>query len=457
MIRRLAPFLLLSLCIACGGGTDGTPVAPPAVPAPNRGPTPVGTIPEQVLRLGDEPTTLNIAPYFSDPDGDTLSYGAISGDTQVATISVSGSTASITGQNPGEVEITISARDPSGATAMQSVSVTVEAAGFTLSGTVSDSRMNGPMLAGAVVRLGNDESKSVTTDADGRYRFSNVSGTVSVTATAAPSYVSQTVEVAIDADHTVDFALNHTGVPPFGGTALITPDILDAADPTSLGSVRYVGRGERSFWDRPAESWITVNAYLFDVAYAGFQLEYQVHPEFRTEEAARMEVDKYAPVLGRLPLVLLSGAREVEISVAAGAPALQGNASLGLFHIYTDNAESLIRDGFLEEVFLHEAGHVSLDAAHGKSAGWRAAQEADGVFISDYARDFPDGEDIAESILPYFAVRYRPERLTEADRSAILAAIPNRLVYFDAQRFEMSPYSATGSTARVFGLRPFQP
>ncbi len=69
----------------------------------------------------------------------------------------------------------------------------------------------------------------------------------------------------------------------------------------------------------------------------------------------------------------------------------------------------------------------------------------------------PDGEDIAESILPYFAVRYRPERLTEADRSAILAAIPNRLVYFDEQGFDMSPYSARGSTARVFGLSPFQP
>ena len=83
--------------------------------------------------------------------------------------------------------------------------------------------------------------------------------------------------------------------------------------------------------------------------------------------------------------------------------------------------------------FLHEGGHISLDLAHVNSAGWRAAQEADGVFISDYARDFPEGEDIAESILPYFAVRYRPERLTEADRSAILAAIPNRLVYFDEQ------------------------
>ena len=102
-------------------------------------------------------------------------------------------------------------------------------------------------------------------------------------------------------------------------------------------------------------------------------------------------------------------------------------------------------------------GHVSLDLAHANSVGWRAAQEADGVFISDYARDFPDRADIAESILPYFAVRYWPERLSEADRAAILAAIPNRLAYFDEQGFDMSPYRAMGSTTRVLGLRPFQP
>ena len=68
------------------------------------------------------------------------------------------------------------------------------------------------------------------------------------------------------------------------------------------------------------------------------------------------------------------------------------------------------------------------------------AQRADGVFISDYARDYPDREDIAESFLTYLAVRYRPERLTDADRAAILTTIPNRLIYFDEQGFDMSPY-----------------
>ena len=95
---------------------------------------------------------------------------------------------------------------------------------------------------------------------------------------------------------------------------------------------------------------------------------------------------------------------------------------------------------------------------HGQAMGvllrWfsRNSQEADGVFISDYARDHPDREDIAESILMYFAVRYHPRRLSPEDRWAILTAIPNRLAYFEEQGLDMSPYEATGSL--LPGLAP---
>ncbi len=402
----------------------------------NRAPEPAGTIPEQVVRVGDDPVILDVAPYFTDPDGDSLTYSASSGDPEVAMVSVSASTLTITAAKPGQIDVSVSARDPQGATATQHVSVTV--AGFTLSGTVSDSRSSELLLAGAVVALGNGRIETVATDADGRYRFLNVAGPISVTVTAEPSYVSQTLDVTMDVDRTVDFVLDHTGVPPFGGTVWITPDILDASDPTSLSSVTYVGRGPREYWD--GQRWITINAYLFDVRYAGPEMEFQVHPELGGRASARREVDTYASALGRLPAVFLSQVAEVEIG--ASNSGFAGNVA-GILHVHTGDGEKLI--DFVEEIFLHEAAHASLDATHANTAAWRAAQEADGVFISDYARDHPDREDIAESILPYFAVRYRPERLTETDRAAILAAIPNRLAYFDEQGFDMSPYTVRGS------------
>ena len=123
-----------------------------------------------------------------------------------------------------------------------------------------------------------------------------------------------------------------------------------------------------------------------------------------------------------------------------------------MIHVRGQTTPDAIRGRFLEEVFLHEAAHVSLDPAHKDSPGWIAAQEADGVFISDYARAHPDREDIAESILMYFAVRYHPRRLSPEDRWAILTAIPNRLAYFEEQGFDMSPYEATGSLA--LGVEP---
>ena len=337
---------------------------------------------------------------------------------------------------------------PTTPTAPTSPTNSVEEPGFTLSGTVSDGRRNGPLLAGAVVRLENGQRESTTTGPDGRYRFLNVQGTVTVTVTAEHSYVTDTVEVTMDADRTLDFDLEHTGTPPYGGTVSITPRVIEPSDPTTLGSITYAGRGQRYVYDRRPDAWITIDVYLFNARYAGQEVEFRVNSEFGSEEAAQAEVETYAPALGQMPAVLRSGTTHVVIHA--------GNEPWGGGLIHADRGKEYIRRGIMEEVLVHEAAHNALDIAHKDSPGWRAAQAADGVFISEYARDYPDREDIAESILPYFAVRYRTERLTEADRSAILAAIPNRLVYFDEQGFDMSPYTR-GSTTRILGLRPFQP
>jgi len=69
-------------------------------------------------------------------------------------------------------------------------------------------------------------------------------------------------------------------------------------------------------------------------------------------------------------------------------------------------------DGILDETFIHEAVHTSLDPCIYGSEEWNAAVAADNFFISDYARDFPEREDIAESWLVWFATRYRSDTFT---------------------------------------------
>ena len=69
---------------------------------------------------------VNMAPYFTDPDGDALTYSAVSSNAAVVTTSVSGSTVMLTPVSAGAATTTVTARDLGGLTATQSVAVTVD-------------------------------------------------------------------------------------------------------------------------------------------------------------------------------------------------------------------------------------------------------------------------------------------------------------------------------------------
>ena len=377
--------------------------------------------------------TVQLTAEALDANGHAVAGAAFSWESDDALVAEVDTIGLVSGIGEGVATITAGAGAASG-----SAIVTVPPT-FTLSGTVSDSRRNGPVLAGAVVRLENGKRESMVIGPDGRYRFPNVWGPVTVRVIAWPTHGTETVEIAMDEDRTLDFDLEHTGVPPSLGTVFDSPRVIEPSDPTTLESITYAGRGERLVYDRRLElddRWITIDAYLFDVRYAGQVVEFRVNPEFGSKEAAQAEVETYAPALGQMPAVLLPAITHVDINAGEGRWSASRGVDGGTIHIHTD-----WESGHIEETFVHEGTHVTLDPAHKDSPGWRAAQEADGVFISTYARDFPDREDFAESFLAYFAVRYQPERLTAADRIAILRAIPNRLIYFDEQGFDMSPYT----------------
>ena len=94
---------------------QGTPVA-------------VGTIPPLTLTEG-KTERVRVSPFFRDPDGDRLVYSAESSDANVASasITVSPSWMAIVGVAPGTATVTVTASDPGGLTATQSMSVTIQA------------------------------------------------------------------------------------------------------------------------------------------------------------------------------------------------------------------------------------------------------------------------------------------------------------------------------------------
>ena len=63
----------------------------------------------------------------------------------------------------------------------------------------------------------------------------------------------------------------------------------------------------------------------------------------------------------------------------------------------------------------------------------------DCIFISSYAENNPEREDIAESYLTYLAVRYRSDRISSELKMKIESTIPNRIKYFDNKKFNMHP------------------
>ncbi len=224
--------------------------------------------------------------------------------------------------------------------------------------------------------------------------------------------------------------------PPFDGTIFLDPNIITDNDKTTFESLSYAGQGSRTMFDRRVDAFITVNAFLFDVAYDdGLNLEIQVNPEFQTEELAGEVSEKYAVIIGRLPTALR---QEVEtVWIHKGLEPFGGGNNNILIHI--DQAVLYENDGILEETLVHEASHTSLDAMHAASSAWLAAQQADNNFISTYARDNPEREDIAESFLMYVAIRFRSDRISDALETTVMETMPNRIEYFDGASLNMYP------------------
>ncbi len=228
--------------------------------------------------------------------------------------------------------------------------------------------------------------------------------------------------------------------PPYGGTIFIDPDILTADDPTTFVDVRFAGRGLRTVFDRRTDSFVEIDAFLFAVRFSDRPtVEGIVNPEFGDAATAQAALEAYLPDLGRVPAVLRTDMDE--IWVHAGDESWGGGNRSILIH--TGQGDDYDTDGIVAETVVHELAHTSLDETHAAAPGWLAAQASDPTFISTYARDNPDREDIAETFLNWLAVRHTPDRIDDAYRTNTTEAVPARLAYFDGVDLDLSPVVPT--------------
>ena len=247
------------------------------------------------------------------------------------------------------------------------------------------------------------------------------------------------VTVAVSAEgHRGTLAVDVLPLLEFWGTVDADSDIVTPEDPSVFAGVSYVGRGKRRMGDRRVSDYFVEHeAFLFKATYEdGFEVEIQVNPEFETSEAAMVEAQKYGWLIGQMPRVL-RGPELQMVWIHRGDEAWGGGFNKILIH--TGRSAKYEEFEYIEEVVIHEAVHTALDPHHRVSNEWLAAQAADGDFISGYAPEFPTREDVAESFLMWIAVRFREDRISARLATTVRSRIPNRLAFFDAQDFDVTP------------------
>ena len=106
------------------GLTDTASVEVTVLPV-NDAPTAVGTIPNQTLDEGGGAVHMDLSPFFDDVDGDALTYGAQSSNTGVVLAEVTGTVLALTPVLYGPATVTVTAWDPEGLSATQSLRVGV--------------------------------------------------------------------------------------------------------------------------------------------------------------------------------------------------------------------------------------------------------------------------------------------------------------------------------------------
>lgn len=228
---------------------------------------------------------------------------------------------------------------------------------------------------------------------------------------------------------------------PFYGTVWIDSNVITPADPTCFTSLTYHGEGTRRVWDeRFGRMWTNQNCHLFDLQFSdGTRLEAQLHTGDYSQRNAETEARRFGEIFGQMPSGFRWGLREFYVNNgnagwSAGSQAV--NINMG----FTSQTH------FFEEIILHEVAHTGLDPRYRRDSNWLGAQSRDGAFISEYARDYPTREDMAESSTVWFMSRYRSGRIGRSTLNNINSQIPARLSFFDSLRIDMFPVRAALSS-----------
>tara|TARA_B100000575_G_scaffold17749_1_gene12337 strand:+ start:2394 stop:3512 length:1119 start_codon:yes stop_codon:yes gene_type:complete len=234
--------------------------------------------------------------------------------------------------------------------------------------------------------------------------------------------------------------------PPFSGTMWDLPDLITPSDYTVYSTSSYLGIESRLFYDKSIPDFIDYPAHVYKVNFGdGLSVDFEIYSEFTQEEASDLE-QKYAPLMGQLGKELRKNIKSIEFLKGDEGASAQRSDDLNYANItfHTDWLTEIVEkrpDGDkTEELFIHESAHLSIDPYVYGQQGWLDAVNLDGNYLSTYAKDNPDTEDVAETFQAYIAVKYFPERISNSLRDTILSVCLNRFKFFDSLNLDLTIY-----------------
>ena len=219
-------YRVLAINVAGTGTASNTDSATTNSP-PNRAPVAIGTIPDWTSSIyGWE--YLDVSSYFSDPDDDALSYGAVSSDTAVVISYVAAGRVLIRAYSFGTARVTVTARDPGGLEATQTIAV----------------RVNGrPEAVGTIPGQTIEVGQTITVDVSPYFRDSNED------LLAYEAVAGDALMVSMSGS-----TVSITGV----SMAFVTGVTVTARDPYGLSTSQQITMGVRTAVANPVPNDITL-------------------------------------------------------------------------------------------------------------------------------------------------------------------------------------------------------
>ena len=228
----------------------------------NSAPVANGLIPDRTFTRATSPDRFSVSSYFSDPNGDALTYAASALRAGVASASVTNGTLTLAAVSKGTTKVTVTATDPGNLVATQSFDVTIANSSPAKKGSIPDSTFT---KATSPVRISlssyfsdpDPEDRLTYTASPSSAGVVNTSVTGStLTLTAAAKGTRRVTVTATDPGGLV-------ATQPFDVTIANSPPVAKGAMPArsfTLGSSETLGFGVSSYFEDADKEALTYRA-----------------------------------------------------------------------------------------------------------------------------------------------------------------------------------------------------